>query len=447
MNLLVVGVSYRTATVAVLERLAASPLEAPQLLTDLLSRPYVAEAMVLSTCNRVEVYAAVTAFHGGLADIADVLAARAGCSPTDLAGHMYVQFEADAARHAFRVATGLDSMVVGEAQILGQLREAYALATERDTAGRVLHDLMQQALRVGKRAHTETGIDRSGQNVVTAALTVAGRHLAATGTGPDAGIDSLAGRDALVVGAGSMGSLTLASLRRHGAGAVYVANRDPERARRLAEAYGATAVSFDTLADTIAHVDLVVCATAATGHVITPHQVRRPVVLLDLAIPRDVDPAVAALPGVTLIDMQGLASEVHPATGIDADSAAVEAIVESEVDAYRLSRRGADAAPTVAALRSRADEVVAVELSRLRQRTPELSDAQRAEVAQTVHRVVQRLLHQPSVRVRQLAAGPGGDHYAEVLRDLFALDVPPTAENAGQVPPGACETDRGGAAG
>jgi glutamyl-tRNA reductase len=149
MNLLVVGVSHRTASVAVLERLAASPQDAPQLLTDLMSQPYVGEAMVLSTCNRVEIYAGVTAFHGGLADIASVLATRLGSSAADLAPYMYVHFDADAARHAFRVATGLDSMVVGEAQILGQLRDAYGLAIERDTAGRLIHDLMQQALRVG----------------------------------------------------------------------------------------------------------------------------------------------------------------------------------------------------------------------------------------------------------------------------------------------------------
>ncbi|HKD97386.1 MAG TPA: glutamyl-tRNA reductase [Micromonosporaceae bacterium] len=433
MNLLVVGVSYRTATVSLLERLAAAPQEASQLLTDLVARPYVGEAMVLSTCNRVEVYAAVTAFHGGLADIAEVLAARAGCAPADLAGHMYVYFEAEAARHAFRVATGLDSMVVGEAQILGQLREAYALATERDTAGRTLHELMQQALRVGKRAHTETGIDAAGRTVVAAALTVAARRF---------GPGGIEGRRTLVVGAGSMGSLALATLKRAGAGPLSVTNRDAARAQRLASAYGAAAVPFEDLATALADVDLVVCATAADGHVIGPSQVTGPVMLLDLAVPRDVDPAVAAVPGVTLIDMQGLGAEWETggAPAFGSDEAEVAAIVESEVDAYRLVRRGADAAPTVAALRARADDVVGAEMARLRQRRPDLTDAQRAEVAQTVHRVVQQLLHQPTVRVRELAAGPGGDHYAQVLRDLFALEVPPPAPTAADVPTGVCET-------
>jgi glutamyl-tRNA reductase len=451
-NLLVVGVSYRTANVTLLERLAAAPSDVPNLLTDLLSQAYVNEAMVLSTCNRVEVYAGVTAFHGGLADIAAVLAGRAGCAPADLAPYLYVHFEAEAARHAFRVASGLDSMVVGEAQILGQLRDAYAVATERDTAGRLLHDVMQQALRVGKRAHTETGIDRAGQNVVTAALALAGGHLdgrsdadgrsgtdgrGGGGGGPDHA--SVTGRSALVVGAGSMGALSLATLRRSGATQMYVTNRDAARAQRLANLHGATAVPFDALAETISRVDVVVSATAAAGHVITPAQVNVPVVILDLAVPRDVDPAVGDLPGVTLIDMDLLAGEASggssAAFGVADDAAAVEAIVASEIDVYRLVRRGVDVAPTVAALRARAEDVIAAELARLRQRRPELTDEDRADVALTVHRVVQRLLHQPTVRVREFAAEPGGDHYAKVLRELFGLDVVPPAETVADVPP------------
>jgi glutamyl-tRNA reductase len=384
--------------------------------------------VVLSTCNRVEVYAGVSAFHGGLADIAAVLAERAGVPAAELAPHLYVHVEAEAARHAFRVASGLDSMVIGEAQILGQLRDAYALATERDSAGRLLHDLMQQALRVGKRAHAETGIDRSGQNVVTAALASAGGRLGG-------GVE---GRSALVVGAGSMGALAAATLRRSGAGTLYVTNRDAVRAERLAELHGATAVPFGALTETIARVDLVVSATAATGHVITPAHVTVPVVVIDLAVPRDVDPAVASLPGITLIDMETLARQAtggaNAAFGVADDAAAVEAIVASEIEAYRQVRRGVDVVPTVAALRARADDVVATELARLRRRLPGLSDEARTEVARTVHRVVQRLLHQPTVRVRELATEPGGDRYARVLRELFGLDVPPVAPTVADVP-------------
>jgi glutamyl-tRNA reductase len=428
-NLLVVGLSYRTASVSVLERLAASPDDVPSLLTDLMSQPYVGEAMVLSTCNRVEVYAGVTAFHGGLADVAAVLAARVGSTAADLAPHLYVHFDADAARHAFRVATGLDSMVVGEAQILGQLRDAYATAAERDTAGRLIHDLMQQALRVGKRAHAETDIDRAGQSVVSAALTQAAPHLP---TG------SIGGVSALVIGAGSMGALALATLRRAGAGQLLVTNRDAARAARAAELHGATPVPFADLASAVAQVDLVICATAAVGPVLRPDDVTAPVVILDLAVPRDVDPAVAEIPGVVLLDIERLAAALRDekdAEGLVLDEAAVESIVAGEVDAFRLLLRGTGVAPTVAALRARADEVVEAELHRLHQRRTDLTDDQRAEFAHTVHRIVQRLLHSPTVRVRELSAGPGGERYAELLRELFDLEVPPVADSAAEAGP------------
>lgn len=440
MNLMVVGVSYRTASLALLERLAATAADTPVMLTDLLSQPHVGEAAVLSTCNRVEIYAGVGAFHGGLADIVGVLAARAGCTANDLAPHLYVHYEADAARHMFRVATGLDSLVVGEPQILGQLRDAYGTAAERDTAGRLLHDVMRQALRVGKRAHAETGIDRAGQNVVTGALELAARHLERDSSGRDgsggdgAGTAGLAGRSALVVGAGAMGALALATLRRSGAGHLYITNRDPARAGRLADQYGATPVPLDALADAVSRVDLVICATAATGHVLTPAHVRGPVVIIDLGVPRDVDPDVGAIDGVSLVDLELLAAALRAAKVDGTDEAAVEAIVAAEVEAYRIVRRGADVAPTVAALRARADDVVAAELGRLRTRRPDLSDGQRADVAHAVHRVVQRLLHLPTVRVREFAAEPGGDRYAEVLRELFDLDVPPIAKTVADVP-------------
>jgi glutamyl-tRNA reductase len=434
MNLLVVGVSHRTAHVTLLDRLATAPQDTPHLLTDLMSQPYVGEAMVLSTCNRVEIYAGVTAFHGGLADVASVLAGRLGSNAADLAPHMYVHFDSDAARHAFRVASGLDSMVVGEPQILGQLRDAYAMAAERDTAGRLIHDVMQQALRVGKRAHAETGIDRAGQNVVSAALALGATKLPGR---------TIEGATALVVGAGSMGALALATLRRAGAGEVLVTNRDASRAARLAELHGATPVPFDDLAAAITRADVVISATSAAGHVLTPAHVTGPVVILDLAVPRDVHPAVGALDGVSLIDMEMLAASLREETvdgTLVSDEEAVEAIVAAEVDAFRTMLRGATVAPTVAALRARADDVVAVELGRLSERLPDLTDPQRAEVAQTVHRVVQRLLHSPTVRVRELAAGPGGDRYAAVLRELFELDVPPTAETIADVPPDACSS-------
>jgi glutamyl-tRNA reductase len=412
-SLLVVGVSHRTAPVPVLEQLAAAPAQVPQLLADLVGREFVGEAMVLSTCNRVEVYAGVSGFHGGLTEIVAVLAGRAGMPSGELAQYAYVHYGAEAVRHGYRVATGLDSMVVGEAQILGQLRDAYAIAAEQDSTGRLLHELMQQALRVGKRAHTETGIDRAGQNVVSAALALAAP-------------EGLAGRTALVVGAGAMGALSLATLRRAGAGPLFVTNRSVVKARHLAELHGATAVPEIDLST----VDIVVSATASSEYVITPGLVTRPVTIVDLAVPRDVDPAVAEMPGVRLIDMERLGATLRDDGVLTTDRAAVERIVEAEVDAFLTWLRGLDVAPTLAALRSRADELVATELRRLAQRRPELTDGQRADVAHTLHRVVQRLLHLPTVRVRELAAGPGGDRYPELLRELFDLDVPSSGKVA-----------------
>jgi glutamyl-tRNA reductase len=422
MNLIVVGVSYRTAPVPVLERLVAAPPDVPHLLAQLTAQPYLGEALVLSTCNRVEVYAGVSAFHGGLSDIVAILAARAGTTPTELAPHAYVHYDAEAVRHAFRVSTGLDSMVVGEAQILGQLRDAYALAAEHEATGRLLHELMQQALRVGKRAHAETGIDRAGQTVVSAAL-----DLAAGGDG-DGGA-GLAGRSALVIGAGAMGSLALATLRRAGVEPLFVTSRSADRAARLAALYDATPVPSPDLST----VDIVVSATASSGYVLGPSDVTGPVTIVDLAIPRDVDPTVAALPGVDLVDIERLGAALRADDALAADRDAVEQIVSGEVQAFLGWMRSAEVAPTVAALRSRAEDVVGAELRRLVGRRPELTDDQRAEVARTVHRVVQRLLHQPTVRVRELAAGPGGKRYAAVLRELFDLDVP-APDSVGGIP-------------
>ncbi|ROT31971.1 glutamyl-tRNA reductase [Micromonospora sp. HM5-17] len=433
MNLLVVGASHRTAPVAVLERLSVASGDLPAILRRLLQQPYVGEAVVVSTCNRVEVYAAVSGFHGGLGDICAVLAGHAGSTPADLANHLYVHYDGAAVEHVFRVAAGLDSMVVGEAQILGQLRDAYHVASEADAPGRLLHELMQQALRVGKRAHAETDIDRAGQSVVTAALDLAATHFP----------DGIEGRPALVVGAGSMGALAVATLARRGAGPVTVSNRGADRAHRLAEAYGATAVPIAELVDALSTVDIVVAATASIEPVLTRETVARalaeragrrsaPLVLLDLAVPRDVEPAVAELPGAVVIDIDGLAA-AQPTGPAAADTAAVTQIVTTEVESFLSWLRGADVAPTVAALRARADEVVTAELRRLAHRRPELTDEQRAEVSHTVHRVVQRLLHSPTVRVRQLAAEPGGDQYAALLRELFDLEVP-AASPADTVP-------------
>ena len=424
MNLLSIGASYRTADVGTLERLVVADTEIATMLQRLVAQPYVGEAVILSTCNRVEVFAAVTGFHGGLSDVCNVLAEQSGISANELAAHLYVHYDEAAVRHSFRVSSGLDSMVVGEAQILGQLREAYQSAADADTAGRLLHELMQQALRVGKRAHAETGIDKAGQSVVTAALEVATTHLGG----------QLAGRKALVIGAGSMGALSVATLTRAGVGSLRISNRGAARAERLAEAYGATAVPYEDLDAALAEADIVVSATASTRPVLTRARLAaaRPVVVLDLAVPRDVASDATDIDGVTVIDIDGLANarRTLPAA---AETAAVEQIVDNEVENFLGWLRGADIAPTVAALRTRADDLVSAELRKLTSRRPEFTEEQRADVSRTLHRVVQQLLHSPTVRVRQLAAEPGGDQYAELLRELFDLDVP-SATQADAVP-------------
>jgi glutamyl-tRNA reductase len=422
-NLLSVGASYRTADVGTLGRLTTSGGSVPALLQKLVDQPYIGEAVVLSTCNRVEVYAAVTGFHGGLGDVCNVLSEASGIPATDLAAHLYVHYDEAAVRHSFRVSAGLDSMVVGEAQILGQLRDAYHVATESDSAGRLLHELMQQALRVGKRAHSETGIDRAGQTVVSAALDVAAAQLG-----------DLTGRKALVIGAGAMGALSVATLTRAGVGPLRITNRSAARADRLAEAYGATAVDYDDLDAALREVDLVVSATASSEPVLTRARLEAaaPLVVLDLAVPRDVAPDAIGVDGVTVIDIDSLAAS-RRALPAAAETAAVEQIVAVEVDHFLGWLRGTDIAPTVAALRTRAEDVVAAELRKLYSRRSEFTEEQRADVSRTLHRVVQQLLHSPTVRVRQLAAEPGGDQYAALLRELFDLDVP-LATQADAVP-------------
>lgn len=420
MNALVVGLSYRTASVSLLERVALAPDEVPVITRNLLASRYVAEVVVLSTCNRIEVYAGVTAFHPALVDIVDLLAKRAGMDRGELADHLYVHYDGEAARHALTVAAGLDSMVVGEAQILGQLRDAYAVAVELGSPGRLLHELVQHALRAGKRVRSETGIDRAGQNVVSAALQLGGLRY---GT-------ELTGRPALVVGAGAMGSLAVAGLRRLPVGDLYIANRSRERAERLASGYDAEPAGMDDVLGLLHRVDVVVSATTSAGHVLDVDQFAavmrerdpdRPLLLLDLAMPRDIDPAVGELPGVTLIGIEQLTEAMDAVTVSDLQAA--ERIVAEELSSHLAEVRGGAVAPTVAALRTRADEVVAAELQRLWQRLPRLAETEQAEVRRAVHRVVQRLLHQPSVRVRELASEPGGARYAHALRELFGLDT------------------------
>ncbi len=422
MSVLVVGLSHRTAPMSLLERVAPSERVQGSFLREAADHEHVAESMVVSTCNRVEVYAEVTRFHGGVGGVSELMARHCALTLEELTPHLYVHYEDRAVQHMFAVACGLDSMVVGESQILGQVRAALRTAQEAGTVGRALDGLVQHALRVGKRAHAETGIDRAGPSLVSVGLGVVARELS-----------GLAGRRVLVAGAGSMSALAATTLAREGA-EVVVANRTPQRGRRLAESVGGRPTSLDRIEGEMQAADAVVSSTGATETVISADLVSRvhgrrggrALVFLDLALPRDVQPAVGGLPATTLVDLESLR-----AAGGDASSAAdidaVREIVAEEVASYLGEQRAAQVAPTVVALRSKASELVEAELVRLSGRLPELDERAVKEVGQAVRRVVGKLLHEPTVRVKELASSPGGDAYATALRELFDLD-PETPE-------------------
>ncbi|MEU9834286.1 glutamyl-tRNA reductase [Streptosporangium sp. NPDC048047] len=416
MSVLVVGLSHRTAPMALLERVSVTGDALVKLLHDVQRDPAVAEAMVVSSCNRVEVYAVVDRFHAAVNGLSELLGVHSGVPLDQLSAHLYVHYEDRAVEHLFSVAAGLDSMVLGEGQILGQVRSALRLAQEEGTLGATLNDLVQQALRVGKRSHAETGIDRAGASLVSVGLTLAERVIGPVGD-----------RTALVVGAGSMSSLSAATLQRAGVTDIVVVNRTHERAVRLAQAVGGRAAEFGELAAELDRADLVISCTGATDLVITADMVpAREMFLLDIALPRDVDPAVRDLPGVTLVDLESMQDGIADADTDDGGRAeaivSVREIVADEVAAYLSAERASRVTPTVVALRSKAADVVEAELGRLVSRLPELDGRARDEVTQTIRRVVDKLLHEPTVRVKQLAQSPAGDHYAEALRELFNLD-------------------------
>jgi glutamyl-tRNA reductase len=479
MSVLVVGLSHKSAPIATLERASVSGDTLGKLLSDIVRLPDIAETFVISTCNRVEVYADVDRFHGGVAGICELLSRYSGISQADLTTSLYVHYEDRAVQHLLAVASGLDSMVVGEDQIIGQVRAAVKLAEEHGTIGRVLRDLGRVALHAGKRARAETGIDRMGMSLVSvgieAALALLPRGLAPPSTplrgedppdtplpggtrqsppGPwasaPAGLGTGQARPlgdirVLVVGAGTMSGLAVATAARLGAARVVVTNRTRERAKRLAASVGGEVADLGDLAGAMAAVDLVISCTGAAGLVVTEAVVRdalsrrqdgtgspdvvSPLVLLDLAMPRDIDPAAGALPGVHVIGMEQLNDGGHAAAGA-ADLLAVRSIIEEELAAYGLAMRAAMVTPTVVALRAKAATVVDAELARLAGRLSDegLSGHALDEIARTVRRVVDKLLHAPTVRVKELASAPGGEDYAAALRVLF--DLGPRAAEA-----------------
>jgi glutamyl-tRNA reductase len=409
MTALVVGISHRSAPIALLEQLAVDSDGAAKLVEDVLAFPHVSEATVVATCNRLEIYAAVDRFHGSVEDISQRLLEPAGASVEALIPHLYVHYDDGAVSHLFRVAAGLDSMAVGEAQILGQTRDALRLGQEQGSVGPVLNTLFQQALRVGKRAHAETGIDRAAPTLVSAAL--------------DRATDDLTGRRVVVVGAGAMAALTVATVVRRGAGEVVVVNRTPERAERLAAEYAARWAPLTAVAEEVAAADVVVACAGAVGVLVSRAAVAaagHPLALVDLALPHDIDPAAAEVPGVTLVTLADLGEDLRDSEA-GAEVEAVRTIVTAEVEAFLSARRQTSITPTVVALRSMATSVVESEMDRLERRLPALDEPTRTELLQTLQRVADKLVHQPTIRAKEL-----GDRdavsYATALAELFALD-------------------------
>ncbi|EON25392.1 glutamyl-tRNA reductase [Nocardioides sp. CF8] len=414
MSVLVVGVSHKSAPVALLERLALDANGVTKLVDDLMGSEHVGEATVIATCNRLEVYADVDRFHGSVEEVSRLLVERAGESTEALVPHLYVHYDDGAVSHLFNVASGLDSMVVGEGQILGQTREALRLGQEVGSVGPALNVLFQQALRVGKRSHAETDIDRAAPSLVTAAL----ERIPGT----------VAGRRVVVVGAGAMASLAISTVYRLGASDIAVVNRTSDNAARLAREYDARSLPLAELATALGDADVVVSCTGAAGVLVTRAglaeargDLETPLAIIDLALPHDVEPEVATLPGVTLIGLASLAEDLR-----DSDAAreveGVRAIVAQEIAAFLAARHQASVTPTVVALRSMATSVVDAEMERLSTRLPDLDEVTRAEVLHTVRRVADKLLHEPTVRVKELVNETGAVSYAAALAELFALD-------------------------
>lgn len=418
MSLLAVGVNHRSADVALLERLAVPDDELGKALAELTGLEHVVEAVVLSTCNRVEVYAHVTRFHQGLGEVRSWFTRRADIHPQDFERLHYAYFDESAAAHLFEVASGIDSMVIGERQIVAQVRQAAASAAEEGASGRLLRKLFREAVRVSRRVRRDTTIDRGATSIVDVGLRIASQQL----DGPPRD------RRVLIAGAGAVGRLAADRIAAERPARMLIWNRTPERAHRLAARVGA-AVHEGELRDAVAQADLVVCTTGASTPLIDAELVaaaaaergERPLLLLDLAVPRNVDPACGQLPAVRIVDIESVRA-VTAGTVESEVIEAVRAIVADEVARFVAWTRAVEVEPTITALRRHGHAVREAELERLRARLQGLDERQREAVEALAHGIVNTLLHEPTVRLKRLADGGAGERYANALRELFDLD-------------------------
>lgn len=425
MAVLVVGMSHQSAPVALLEKLSMDSGIQTQTCTQLVQQQSLSEAMILSTCNRMEVYSVTNSFHTGVQDVVKVLQQVSGIPEAELRNYLYVRYADAAAEHLMTVTSGLDSMVVGEQQIIGQVRSSYQHASEQGTVGPAIHALAQSALHTGKRVHSETAIDEAGASMVSfaydQALSIMGRT-------------DLQGATVLILGAGAMSSLAATHAGRLGAATLVLANRTRERAERLAEHareanVAAEVIDFEDRVQALGRVDMVVSATGATEFTVRKEDIPAgaQLMLVDLSMPRDIDDAAAELSGVDVVNIERLASSLRAAdTEVGAASSphvAARKIVNEELAAYTSAQRVRDVVPAVSELRRRAADLVACEIGRLQQKSPDLSPRQLDEVSIALKRVVDKLLHEPTVRAKELAASSGTVSHETALQQLFGLEI------------------------
>jgi glutamyl-tRNA reductase len=418
-SVVVIGLNHHTAPLELLERMSLDGDHLSKILRDLTERPNVSEAVVLSTCNRTEVYAVAEKFHGAYDDVRESLGLASHLPLAGFADHLSVFYDDDCARHLFEVAGGLDSAVLGEAEVLGQVRTAWDLGRAEGTCGPGLNLLFRHALETGKRARTETAIGRSIASASTAAVAMAARHLG-----------DLAGRRALVLGAGEMGEGMVRALVTAGVTDVEVANRTHGRAAALAERVGGRPISLDALPGALAAADLMLTGTGASdlmlehGALARIMEARsgRPLLVVDVAVPPDVDPAAGRLDGVTLLDMDDL--KAFAADGLAtrrAEVTAVRSIVDQEVERWSGVATAREVAPLVGSLHERAEQIRRSELDRSRARLAQLDERSAEAVEALTRSIVAKLLHEPTIGLKGAAGTPRGERLAEAARDLFDL--------------------------
>jgi glutamyl-tRNA reductase len=423
MSIVVVGLNHKTSPISLLERLAISDEQHAKALGELMHHEHVTEGAILSTCNRVEVYASVTKFHPGAQALRNFLSEFCHVAPEDFSDHLYTYFDEGAVAHLFRVAASVDSLIVGESEILGQVRKSIAFAEEEGIVGRNLRRAFSQALTVGKRARAETDIARNPVSVSSAAVELARR------TFPE---QTLEDKKVVIVGAGKMGRLAVQSLQAAGAKQTTIVNRNEDRAQSLADAYGVQTRTFGDLLDVLADADIVICSTTAPGKVLDYTTARaamerrdRPEALfiVDIAVPRDVDSSVAEIDNVVLRDIEDLRALVdNNMGGRIGEISKVEDIIATELERFTRWERALEIAPAIARLVDRSEAVRSSELERFKGQLGDLTTEQREAIDQVTRRIVNKILHAPISKSREIASSTQGHVYLEALYELFELD-------------------------